>query len=200
VVLSRNESNSTDSNTTHQEYTTYVEQVVWASFRFLLNEILFRLAKTEKVQTAFMNVVYDRNWMHNHAYNATGDVYWEPYSIVGPLGGIYCLFKRHWMMWIISFICPELASCLTLCMGVARVAPSIAHKCRKRLTSGAPAVRDAPAEDAGGHSGQVPDEDKLFKEKLAKLRQMLAEYNAKHAQPSEEKKSMRWADMSRKAK
>jgi hypothetical protein len=200
VVLNRNESNSTDSNTTHQEYTTYVEQVVWAWFRFLLNEILFRLAKTEKVQTAFMNVVYDRNWVHNHAYNATGDVYWEPYSIVGPLGGIYCLFKRNWMMWIISFTCPELASCLTLCMGVARVAPSIARGCRKRLTSGAPAVRDAPAEDAGCHSGQVPDEDKLFKEKLAKVRQMLAELNAKHAQPSEEKKSVRWADMSYKAK
>jgi len=172
VVLSRNESNSTDSNTTHQEYTTYVEQVVWASFRFLLNEILFRLAKTEKVQTAFMNVVYYRNWMHNHAYNATGDVYWEPCSIVGPLCSIYCLVKTNWimlMMWIVSFTCPELASCLTLCMGVARVAPSIARGCRKRLTSRAPAVRDAPAEDAGGHSVQVPDEEANKKERIRAL-------------------------------
>jgi len=181
VVLSRNESNSTDSNTTHQEYTTYVEQVVWAWCRLLLNDILFRLAKTEKVQAAFMNVVYDRNWVHNHAYNATGDVYWEPYSIVGPLGGIYCLFsgiyclfKRHWMMWIISFTCPELATCLTLCMGVARVAPSTAHKCRKLLTSSAHAVRDAPAEDAVGHGCQVPDEKA---NKKARIRALAAKAN-----------------------
>jgi hypothetical protein len=128
----------------------------------LLQQIMIFIP--EDVQKAFANVMQDSSWIYSREYNVTEDFSWI--FIREYIACFGCLivssnsgFFRD--LSILSYCFPKLKLAMGLCQSIVRI-------CSRQPTSGVPAVKDAPAVDAGGHSGQVSCDESLTDEAVRK--------------------------------